>query len=80
MSVALDSPLKIRSEENKEMPLKHQGACFRNIGGVKYENYCDLIMGEKENEEAIETAKKNYRLVKKIKHWTGEYYQLFVAN
>lgn len=61
------------------MPVKHQSACYRNIGGVKYTNYCDLIYGDEENARMITTAKSLYHLVRKIKHPDG-YYQLFVAR
>lgn len=62
------------------MAFKHQSNCYRNIKGVKYENHADLIYGEVENQEVIEKAKKEYKNVKKIKHHSGAYYQLFVAS
>ncbi len=60
--------------------LKHQANCYRNIQGIKYNNYADLVMGEIENQKAIDEARQIYKHVKIIKHWTKEYDQLFVAN
>lgn len=62
------------------MAFKHQAKCYRNIGGKKYANYCDLVMGDEENAKAEKEAKSNFFFVKKIKHHSGEYYQLFVSN
>lgn len=62
------------------MATKHQTKCYRVIKGIEYTNYCDLIMGNEENAKAIQEAKAEYKHVKVIKHWTKEYYQLFVAN
>lgn len=42
-------------------------------------NYCDLIMGDTENESAIKEAKAKYQRVRKIKHPDG-FYQLFVSE
>lgn len=57
--------------------MKHQGNCYRNIGGKKYTNYADLIMGEVENAQVIQEARATGRSVRKIKHPEG-YYQLFL--
>lgn len=60
--------------------VKHQSDCYRVINGIRYENFMDLVQGDIENAKGIEEAKKLFSKVKKIKHWTGEYYQLFVAD
>lgn len=62
------------------MPIKHQIKCYRNIGGKKYTNYADLIMSDEENEKVLVEAKSTFFFVKKIKHHSGEYYQVFVSN
>lgn len=41
-------------------------------------NYCDLIMGDDENNKVIEEAKAKHQYIRKIKHKDG-YYQLFVS-
>jgi hypothetical protein len=61
------------------MPIKHQSNCYRNIKGVRYENYSDLIYGDEDNERIIKQAQALYKLVRKIKHPDG-YYQLFVNH
>lgn len=60
--------------------VKHQTNCYRIIGGVKYMNWMDLIQGDEQNAIGIEEAKKQFSKIKKIKHWSGEYYQLFVSK
>ncbi len=40
----------------------------------------DLIQGDEQNAIGIEEAKKQFSKIKKIKHWSGEYYQLFVSK
>lgn len=63
------------------MPYKHQSNCYRNIKGVKYINYSDLLYAdETENDEVVARAKTEYKLVKVIKHHSGEYKQVFVSN
>lgn len=59
--------------------IKHQSKCYRNINGVKYMNFADLIYGDEENAKTIEEAKSQYKHVKIINHWTKEYKQLFVS-
>lgn len=59
---------------------KHQANCYRNIKGVKYINYADLVMNDEENERVENKIRAEHGLVKKIKHHSGEYYQLFVAQ
>lgn len=59
---------------------KYQTDCYRIINGTKYMNWMDLIQGEIENNRGIEEAKKQFSKIKRIKHWKGEYYQLFVAK
>jgi hypothetical protein len=59
---------------------KHQTNCYRNIGGIKYKNYADLIYGDKENKAVIQEAKAKFGKVKIITHWSKEYKQLFVAD
>lgn len=61
------------------MPIKHQGNCYRNINGVRYTNHADLIYSDAENSKVIAEARSQFRSVRKIKHPDG-YYQLFVAN
>ncbi len=60
--------------------VKNQAKCYRNIGGVRFKNYADLIMGEVENNQVIAEARQNFKKVKIITHWTKEYKQLFVAE
>lgn len=59
--------------------MKHQQNRYRVINGIKMLNYCDLIMGDVENEVAVKEAKAKYQYVRRIKHPDG-FYQLFVAN
>lgn len=59
--------------------MKHQTKCYRIIGGVLHENYCDLIMSDEENAAVVAEAKKKFSKVRKIKHPSG-YHQLFVSN
>lgn len=60
--------------------MKHQSKCFRNINGIKYTNYADLIYGENDNKSVIIEARQLFKRVKIIPHWTKEYKQLFVAE
>lgn len=60
--------------------VKHQTDCYRIIKGRKYINFADLIMGDEENFKVIGEATRTYPFVKRIKHHSGEYYQLFVAK
>lgn len=60
--------------------IKHQSDCYRNIRGVKFQNYCDLIMSKSENNKAIAEAKSKFNRVRIVRHHSGEYKQLFVAN
>lgn len=60
--------------------MKHLAKTYRNISGKQYENYCDLIYSDKENLEAINEAKKLYKSVRVIKHYSGEYSQVFGSN
>lgn len=62
------------------MPIKHQTDCFRNIKGVRYENYMDLIQGEKENQAGIKRAKEEYKNVRIMGRTDLDYKQVFVAN
>lgn len=59
--------------------MKHQSFCYRNIKGINYINFADLIYPDHENEFIIKQAKDKYHKVHKIKHPSG-YYQIFVAN
>lgn len=61
------------------MNTKHQDNCYRNINGKRYENFCDLIYGDAENEKAIQEAREQFKSVRKIKHPSG-YYQVFGTN
>ncbi len=62
------------------MAIKHQTECFRNIKGVRYENYADLIRGDIENAELIKEAKAEYKNVRIMGRSDLDYKQLFVAN
>lgn len=62
------------------MPIKQQDKCYRVINGQRLVNYCDLIMGDEENEKAIADAKLAYKTVRKIKNVAGGYYHLFVSD
>jgi len=62
------------------MGIKHQADCYRVIGGVKYKNYSDLIMGEVENEKVIEEVKASGKKYRVISHWSKDYKQIFVEN
>ncbi len=60
--------------------MKHQTNCYRNIKGVEYKNYADLIYSDVENKKVVEEAKAEFSKVRVIKHWTGDFQQVFVAN
>lgn len=60
--------------------IKHQANCYRNIKDTRYTNYADLIQGDEEMKKIIAEAMDKFKKVKLIKHWTGEYMQLFVAE
>lgn len=62
------------------MNIKQQDKCYRVINGERLVNYCDLIMGDYENEKAIADAKRAYKTVRKIKNVAGGYYHLFVSD
>ena len=49
------------------MAFKHQAHCYRNIGGVRFENHADLIYGEEENAKVVAEARAKYRRVRIIK-------------
>lgn len=59
------------------MPIKHQTESYRVIKGEKLMNYCDLIMGDAENNRIIDEAKADFKTVRKIK--VGSFYRLFVS-
>jgi hypothetical protein len=59
--------------------IKHLNNCYRNIKGVAYKNHADLIYGDDENKKVIEDARREFKHVKLIKHWTGDFHQIFVA-
>lgn len=74
---------------NRELPIfvsqndkvmKHQSNCYRNIGGHKLVNYCDLCMTDEINEQRVKEAKELYGIVRKVKHHSGGYHQLFVGQ
>jgi hypothetical protein len=58
--------------------VKNQTKCYRNIGGVKYMNYADLIYGDAENNQIIQEVKASGKKYKIVTHWTKEYKQIFV--
>lgn len=60
------------------MPIKHQTNCYRNINGVRYENYSDLIYSEEENKSVIAEAKKRFPRVRVIDR--GGFKAVFVAR
>jgi hypothetical protein len=45
---------------------KHQSNCYRIINGIKYTNYADLVYSEKENNDIIIEAKKQFKDIKII--------------
>lgn len=61
------------------MPIKHQSQCYRIFKGIRYKNFCDLIMSDEENEKMVIQAKNEYVYVRQIKHPDG-YNQLFVSR
>lgn len=60
------------------MAWKDQTKCYRNIAGVRYENWCDLDRGEEQNKEILDQVIASGKKYKLIKHFTG-YKQLFVV-
>jgi hypothetical protein len=61
------------------MAYKHQSHCYRNIGGVRYENIADLIYAAEESDHIEREARSDYKKVRIILHKDG-FYQLFVTN
>lgn len=59
------------------MAWKNQNKCFRNIRGIRYENYADLIYGDAENAVVISNAMATGRRMRLVKHKDG-YRQLFL--
>lgn len=62
------------------MPVKHQSKCYRYLLGRRYENYCDLIMGDDENKKAIAEARRTFKYVRVVWHSSKKYQQVFVAG
>ncbi len=60
--------------------VKHQTDCYRNINGVKYMNYMDLIQGDEENSKGIARARAEYKNVRIMGRSDLDYKQVFVAN
>lgn len=61
------------------MKYKHQGSCYRNIDGRKYEDYSDLCYADEENKKIIKEAKEKYRFVRVIKR-SEDLKAVFVSN
>ena len=58
---------------------KHQANCYRNINGVRYENFSDLCEPEMA-EQIILEAKKQYKNVRVILRDKDGLKAVFVAN